>query len=200
MEWIDSENIKKENVSSILKNVQGILIPGGFGDRGIEGMINAAEYARTNNIPLLGICLGMQIVVIEYARNVCGFVDANSREFDSESKHFVIDLMEEQLKIVQKGASMRLGAYPCKIMEGTKLKEAYREDNISERHRHRYEFNNIFRKEMQENGLVICGTSPDESLVEAVEVPENDFYVGVQFHPEFKSRPNKPHALFVEDR
>ena len=140
----------------------------------------------------------MQIVVIEYARNVCGFSDANSREFDSESKHFVIDLMEEQLKIVQKGASMRLGAYPCKIMEGTKLKEAYREDNISERHRHRYEFNNIFRKEMQENGLVICGTSPDESLVEAVEVPENDFYVGVQFHPEFKSRPNKPHALFVE--
>ncbi len=196
LEWIDSETITKSNVASVLDSVQGILIPGGFGDRGIEGMILACEYARDKNLPLFGICLGMQIVVMEFARNVCGFADANSREFDADSEHLVIDLMEEQQKVVLKGGSMRLGTYPCKVAKGTKLFDAYQEEAIDERHRHRYEFNNFYRNVMLDKGLVIAGTSPDDMLVEAVEYPKNNFFVGVQFHPEFKSRPNKPHPLF----
>ncbi len=197
VEWIDSEKITKDNVAEVLKGIDGILVPGGFGDRGVEGKIVACQYARENDVPYLGICLGMQVAVIEYARNVCGYADANSGEFAPGGKHLVIDLMEEQIAIRRKGGTMRLGAYPCKISDGTKLKEAYGTDHISERHRHRFEFNNAYREEMIEKGLCVCGTSPDDLIVEAVEVPENRFHVGVQFHPEFKSRPNKPHPLFA---
>ncbi len=195
--WIDSEEITKENVAETLKGLDGILVPGGFGDRGVEGKILACEYARTNDIPYLGICLGMQVAAIEFARNVCGLADANSGEFMPEGKNLVIDLMEEQMKVHRKGGTMRLGAYPCKIKEDTQLAKAYSQLEISERHRHRYEFNNAFRDIMVEKGLTICGTSPDDSIVEAVEVSGNRFHVGVQFHPEFKSRPNKPHPLFA---
>ncbi len=196
--WIDSETITKDNVEEILKEADGILVPGGFGDRGIEGKIIACQYAREHDVPYLGICLGMQISAIEFARNVCGIADANSREFTPQGEHCVIDLMEEQMAVVRKGGTMRLGAYPCKVIAGTMLEKAYGEPEISERHRHRFEFNNAYRKQMEDAGLVICGTSPDDMIVEAVEVPQNRFHVGVQFHPEFKSRPNKPHPLFRE--
>ena len=198
IEWIDSEKVKEENVAKVLQNVDGILVPGGFGDRGIEGKIIACEYARKNNIPYFGICLGMQISVIEFARDVCGLEDANSREFDENSKNLVIDIMEDQLSVVRKGGTMRLGAYPCKIVPQTMLAKAYKQDLIQERHRHRFEFNNTYRELFTEKGLKICGMSPDEAIVEAVEIPENLFHVGVQFHPEFKSRPNKAHPLFRE--
>ena len=178
--------------------MDGILVPGGFGDRGIEGKVLACKYARENNIPYFGICLGMQIAVIEFARDVLGYTDANSREFNEASEHLVIDLMEEQLSVIKKGGTMRLGSYPCKVAEGTMLREAYKTENVSERHRHRFEFNNAFRDEMVAHGLTISGTSPDDAIVEAVEVKENRFFVGVQFHPEFKSRPNKPHPIFRE--
>lgn len=197
IKWIESESVTKENAKEKLKDISGIIIPGGFGDRGIEGKINACRYARENNIPFLGICLGMQIAVIEFARNVCGLEGAHSSEFDKNSPHPVIDLMEQQIGITQKGGTMRLGAYPCKTKEGTKIQLLYGRELISERHRHRYEFNNAYRKIITEKGLRICGTSPDDSLVEAVELPDNLFFIGVQYHPEFKSRPNKPHPLFV---
>ncbi len=196
--WIDSERLTKDTVAKELGEADGILVPGGFGDRGIEGMIVACQFARENDIPYLGICLGMQISVIEYARNVLGFEDANSREFDEKGEHCVIDLMEEQVAVLRKGGTMRLGAYPCKVFPGTKLEQAYGEKEISERHRHRFEYNNAFRDQLTAAGLAVCGTSPDESLVEAVEVPGNKFHVGVQFHPEFKSRPDKAHPLFRE--
>jgi len=198
IEWVDSEQITKENASEKLKDINGILVPGGFGDRGIEGKIQACRYARENNIPYFGICLGMQIAVIEYARNVCGLDNANSREFDETGKHLVIDLMEEQLAVVRKGGTMRLGSYPCKTADDTKLRKIYGEELISERHRHRFEFNNEYKEILVKNGLTISGTSPDEMIVEAIEIKENAFFVGVQFHPEFKSRPNKPHPLFRE--
>lgn len=198
IDWIDSEGITRENAAEKLKGLDGILVPGGFGDRGVEGMIAACEYARTNDIPYLGICLGMQVAAIEFARNVCGYADANSGEFNPGGQHLIIDLMEEQMAVLRKGGTMRLGAYPCKIAQGTKLMQAYGENEISERHRHRFEFNNKYRDEMREAGLTISGTSPDDAVVEAVEVTENKFHVGVQFHPEFKSRPNKPHPLFAE--
>jgi len=197
IKWIESEEVTKQNVSEKLNGINGIIIPGGFGDRGIEGKITACRYARENNIPFLGICLGMQIAVIEFARNVCGLEGAHSSEFDENSPHRVIDLMEDQKSIVDKGGTMRLGAYPCKIREGTKMHQLYGKDMISERHRHRYEFNNEYREIMGKNGLMICGTSPDNRLVEAVELPEKRFFIGVQYHPEFKSRPNKPHPLFL---
>ncbi len=198
IDWIDSEKITKDNVSEMLKNVDGICVPGGFGDRGTEGKITACKYARENDIPYLGLCLGMQIATIEFARNVCGISDASSREFNPDGKNLVIDLMPEQLKVVQKGGTMRLGAYPCRVIKETALYRAYGEESISERHRHRYEFNNDFREKLAAAGLTICGTSPDNQIVEAVEVTNNKFHVGVQFHPEFKSRPNKPHPLFRE--
>jgi len=198
IEWVDSEQITKENASEKLSGIDGILVPGGFGDRGIEGKIQACRYARENNIPYFGICLGMQIAVIEYSRNVCGLDNANSREFDETGKHLVIDLMEEQLAVVRKGGTMRLGSYPCKIANDTVLKRIYGEELINERHRHRFEFNNEYKEIMVRNGLTISGTSPDEMIVEAIEIKENTFFVGVQFHPEFKSRPNKPHPLFRE--
>ena len=197
LRWIDSETLTKDNVSELLSGIDGMIIPGGFGDRGIEGKICACQYARENDIAYLGICLGMQIAVIEFARNVCGLNDANSIEFDLNSKNKVVDYIPEQLKITQKGGTMRLGAYPCKVQTETLLHNLYQETMISERHRHRYEFNNDFKDLLASKGLVFSGMSPDDNLVEAVEIPENKYFVGVQFHPEFKSRPNKAHPLFV---
>lgn len=197
IKWIDSETITNDNVAETLAGCDGLLVPGGFGNRGIEGKIATAHYARTNNVPYLGICLGMQIAVIEFARYVCGLEDANSGEFDENSNNKVIDFMPDQNAEINKGGTLRLGAYPCKIVSGTKMEECYKAAEISERHRHRYEFNNDYRDMMTEKGLVISGTSPDGHIVETVEIPENKFYVGVQFHPEFKSRPNKAHPLFM---
>lgn len=197
IKWIDSETITAENAAETLAGCDGLLVPGGFGNRGIEGKIAAAHYARTNNVPYLGICLGMQIAVIEFARSVCGLKDANSGEFDENSNNKVIDFMPDQNAEINKGGTLRLGAYPCKIVSGTKMEECYNASEISERHRHRYEFNNDYRDMMTQKGLVISGTSPDGHIVETVEIPENKFYVGVQFHPEFKSRPNKAHPLFM---
>ena len=196
IKWIDSETVNDKNAAETLAGCDGILVPGGFGNRGIEGMIATARYARTSNVPYLGICLGMQIAVIEFARSVLGLADANSGEFDENSNHKVIDFMPDQNNEMNKGGTMRLGAYPCKIAAGTKMAECYKAEEIKERHRHRYEFNNDYRDEMTAKELVISGTSPDNHIVETVEIPENDFYVGVQFHPEFKSRPNKAHPLF----
>ena len=196
IKWIDSETVNDKNAAETLAGCDGILVPGGFGNRGIEGMIATARYARTSNVPYLGICLGMQIAVIEFARSVLGMADANSGEFDENSNHKVIDFMPDQNNEMNKGGTMRLGAYPCKIAAGTKMAECYKAEEIKERHRHRYEFNNDYRDEMTAKGLVISGTSPDNHIVETVEIPKNDFYVGVQFHPEFKSRPNKAHPLF----
>ena len=194
--WIDSESITRENVGEILAGLQGILIPGGFGSRGIEGMILAAEYAREHKIPYLGICLGMQIAVIEYARNKAGLLDAHSGEFDEQCANKVIDFMPGQSEDLDKGGTLRLGSYPCLIQENTKMEECYGADLIYERHRHRYEFNNTYREKLEQAGLRISGTSPEGRLVETVELSDHPFYVGVQFHPEFKSRPNEPHPLF----
>ena len=196
IQWVDSETLTAENVASVLGGCTGVLVPGGFGDRGIEGMITAAQYARTHKLPYFGICLGMQIAVMSYARNVLGYADANSSEFDPDSTHPVIDLMESQQGISKKGGTMRLGAYPCKIRPNTIMASAYGEEMISERHRHRYEFNNNFREEIENKGMQITGTSPTGELVETVEIPNHPFYIGVQFHPEFKSRPNRAHPLF----
>ena len=195
--WIDSETLTEENVDQELGKLDGILVPGGFGGRGIEGMILAARYARERKLPYFGICLGMQIAVIEYARNVAGLTDANSGEFALEGKHKVIDFMPGQSEEVNKGGTLRLGAYPCVIAPGTTMARCYGKETIQERHRHRYEFNNDYRKTLVDAGLVLSGTSPDGRLVETVEIGDRPFYVGVQFHPEFKSRPNKPHPLFT---
>ncbi|MCQ2442342.1 MAG: CTP synthase [Oscillospiraceae bacterium] len=195
--WIDSEGITEDNVAEVLKDCSGIIVPGGFGERGIEGMIVTAHYCQQAHLPYFGICLGMQISVIAFARFVAGMTDANSGEFDEHSTHKVIDFLPDQSESVAKGGTLRLGAYPCKIQPNTQLHQAYDSQLIFERHRHRYEFNNEFRAELVNAGLVVSGTSPDESIVEVVELPGHEFYVGVQFHPEFKSRPNKPHPLFV---
>ena len=197
IKWVDSETVTDENAAEIFHDVRGIVVPGGFGSRGIEGKIAACRYARENNVPYLGLCLGMQIAVIEFARDVCGLADAHSGEFDSNTPHKVIDFMPDQSEDIDKGGTMRLGAYPCKIQPGTVLSRCYNADLISERHRHRYEFNNDYRDLMIEKGLVIGGTSPDGRIVETVELPGNDFFVGVQYHPEFKSRPNRAHPLFL---
>ena len=197
IEWIDSEGINEQTVESILSRCDGVIVPGGFGNRGIEGKILTAAYCRTHNLPYLGICLGMQVAVIDFARHVCGMEGANSGEFDELSKYKVIDFLPDQSHQVDKGGTLRLGAYPCKIAEGTQMYRCYGADEIAERHRHRYEFNNLYRETLEEAGLVISGTSPDGNIVETVEIPQNDFYIGVQFHPEFKSRPNKPHPLFL---
>jgi CTP synthase len=189
IEWIDSESITENNVAEVLKNCDGVIVPGGFGARGIEGKITSAKYCRENNLPYLGICLGMQIAVIEFSRSVCGLCDANSGEFNEFSKHKVIDFLPNQHNNIDKGGTLRLGAYPCKIKQGTKMHECYGQELISERHRHRYEFNNDYRELLVKNGLLISGTSPDDYIVETVEIKGNDFFVGVQFHPEFKSRP-----------
>ena len=194
--WIDSEAITPDNVAQTLEDCDGIVVPGGFGSRGIEGMVEAARYCRENNLPYLGICLGMQIAVMEFARHVCGMEDANSGEFDEVSKHKVIDFLPDQYAGIEKGGTLRLGAFPCQIQPGTQMHRAYGAERISERHRHRYEFNNAFREALETAGLCISGTSPDGYIVETVEIPENDFFIGVQFHPEFKSRPNRAHPLF----
>ena len=196
IKWVDSEELTQENIDDVLGDCEGILVPGGFGDRGIEGMILAARYAREKDVPYLGICLGMQIAVIEFARNVVGWADANSAEFTSSSLHPVIDLMPEQQGITAKGGTMRLGQYPCALDKESKAYELYGEETIYERHRHRYELNNDFREELCEKGLRLAGLSPDGRLVEVVENPANRWFVAAQFHPEFKSRPNKPQPLF----
>ncbi|MBQ6067501.1 MAG: CTP synthase [Clostridia bacterium] len=194
--WIDSETLTAETVETELAGLDGILVPGGFGSRGIEGMILAAKYAREKNIPYFGICLGMQIAVIEYARHAAGIADANSGEFDEQCRHKVIDFMPGQSDEIDKGGTLRLGAYPCEIQPGTTMERCYGTSSISERHRHRYEFNNDYRESLQEAGLTLSGLSPDGRLVETVELTDRPFFVGVQYHPEFKSRPNRPHPLF----
>ncbi len=196
IKWVESDTLNENNVFDILGDVDGILVPGGFGDRGIEGMIIAANYARTNGIPYLGICLGMQIAMIEFARNVLDYEDANSIEFNHGTTHPVIDLMPEQRDVKDMGATMRLGKYPCQLKEGSKVHECYGADLIEERHRHRYEVNNLYRGEYEQNGLVFSGQSPDGRIVEMIELPGHMWYVACQFHPEFKSRPNRPHPLF----
>jgi CTP synthase len=197
IDWIDSEQVTEGSVDQLLSQADGILVPGGFGDRGIEGKILAARYAREHKVPYLGICLGMQIAVIEYARSILGYADAHSSEFNPDSQHPVIALMPDQRGNIPKGGTMRLGTYPCVISDNTNMSKAYKGQRIiAERHRHRYEFNNDFRQELIEKGLIISGTSPDGTLVEAVELADNPFFVGVQYHPEFKSRPNRPHPLF----
>ena len=197
IKWINSEEITRENAFEMLGGCDGIIVPGGFGDRGIEGMIEAVRYARENKVPYFGICLGMQMSVIEYARNVLGLEGANSTEF-GETPYPVIDIMEDQKTITEKGGTMRLGLYPCKLTEGTVSARVYGEPLIYERHRHRWEFNNAFRTQLQEAGLTVAGISPDERLVEIVEIKDHPWFVGVQFHPEFKSRPNKPQKLFAD--
>ena len=197
IEWIDSEELTPDNVKERLGNLDGILVPGGFGSRGVEGMILAAKTAREDSIPYFGICLGMQIMVIEFARNAAGIADADSGEFNEQCRNKVIDFMPGQSNSIDKGGTLRLGAYDCMISEGTVMQRCYGCNMISERHRHRYEFNNDYRETLRENGMTLCGSSPDGSLVEAVELSDRDFHVGVQFHPEFKSRPNRPHPLFL---
>ncbi len=196
IKWVDSDSVTDETAPEVFKDCAGIILPGGFGHRGVEGMVCSCRYARTHKLPYFGICLGMQIAVIEFARSVLGYSDANSREFDELCEHPVIDLMKNQEGVI-KGGTMRLGSYPCEVTPGTILEKAYGSTHIDERHRHRYEFNNDYRTQMQDAGLTISGTSPDGTLVEAVEVA-GQFHVGVQFHPEFKSRPNNAGPLFVE--
>ena len=194
---IDSESITKENVAEKLKGIDGVIVPGGFGSRGIEGKIETIKYVRENNIPFLGICLGMQMAVVEFARNVLGLEDANSAELDEKTTNPVIHIMEDQKTIKKKGGTMRLGAYPCIIKKGTKAYELYGREEISERHRHRYEYNNAYRERLEKAGLKISGTSPDGLLVEMVELDNHPYFIAGQFHPELKSRPNKPSPLFV---
>ena len=196
IDWIDSEQITAENVGEKLGHLDGILVPGGFGDRGVEGMIAAAQYAREQKIPYLGLCLGMQIAVIECARNLANLPDACSGEFDPEGPHKVIDFMPGQSEDIDKGGTLRLGSYPCVIRPGTRMMACYGTELIRERHRHRYEFNNEYRETLQRAGLVLSGLSPDGTLVETVEYADHPFFVGVQYHPEFRSRPNKAHPLF----
>ena len=196
--WIESEGITDATAPEVFKGVDGIIVPGGFGGRGIEGMVASAKYARENNIPYFGICLGMQIAVIEYARDVLGWSDANSREFDEESTHKVIDFMPDQSDDIDKGGTMRLGAYPCAVRPGSLMERCYGVSEVSERHRHRYEVNNEYRQDFIDHGMLVDGTSPDGRLVEAVEIKDHPFFIGVQFHPEFKSRPNRAHPIFRE--
>jgi CTP synthase len=196
LKFIDSEKVEAEGLGNVLDDVDGVLVPGGFGIRGIEGMITAVQHARENNIPYFGICLGMQMAVVEYARNVCGLAKANSSEFDLQTPHPVIDLLPEQREVRDKGASMRLGAYPCVVSPDSFAFAAYGQKEISERHRHRYEFNNDYKKILTDKGLQITGASPDGRLAEIVEIKDHPWFLGCQFHPEFKSRPTKPHPLF----
>ncbi|MBE5807449.1 MAG: CTP synthase [Clostridiales bacterium] len=195
--WIDAEALDEDNIDEALSPVDGIIVPGGFGPRGIEGMILAAAWARERHVPYFGICLGMQTAVIEFARHAAGLAGANSHEFDPQSPHQVIHYMPDQSDEVDKGGTLRLGRDPCALAEGTAIARLYGASQISERHRHRYEFNNAYRARLQEAGLCLSGLSPDGRLVETVEIPSERFFIGVQFHPEFKSRPNRPHPLFT---
>ena len=194
--WVDSQTVTNENAAQVLDGCAGILVPGGFGDRGIEGMIAAARYARTQGVPYLGICLGMQIACIEFARNVLGWTDAHSAEFAPDTAHPVIHLMPDQQGVTEKGGTMRLGRYPCRLAQGSRARALYGEAEIFERHRHRYEFNNDYRAAFQAHGMALAGTSPDGRLVELIELPHHPWFVAAQFHPEFLSRPNRPHPLF----
>ena len=194
--WVDSETLTEENVEAVLGDVSGVLVPGGFGDRGVEGMILACRYAREHGVPYLGICLGMQMAVVEFARDVLGWKDADSAEFSETTAHPVIALMPDQVNVTEKGGTMRLGKYPCVLKEGTRSRRLYGAAEISERHRHRFEFNNDYRTQMEQAGLVLAGLSPDGRLVEIVELPDHPWFVGAQFHPEFKSRPDHAHPLF----
>ena len=197
IKWVDSEKIETlKNLEKIFEGVDGIIIPGGFGDRGIEGKILSSKYARENNIPFLGICLGLQCAVIDFARNVCSLENANSKEFNKNAKHSVIDIMSKQKEVKVKGASMRLGSYPCNLLNGSKAKKAYRKNKINERHRHRYEVNNKYLDILQEHGLIISGLNTELNLVEIVELKNHPWFIGVQFHPELKSRVLKPSPLF----
>ena len=196
LKWVDSELVTEENVAEYLSDVDGVLVPGGFGNRGIEGMITAIRYARENKIPFLGLCLGMQLTIVEYARNILGYHDAHSIEMNPNTMHPVIALMPDQDGIEDIGGTLRLGAYPCVLADGSKAQELYGEKEISERHRHRYEVNNDVRKALTENGMVLSGVSPDGRIVEMVELSDHPFYIATQAHPEFKSRPNRPHPLF----
>lgn len=198
IQWLDSEEIHEENLEEKLHGICGIIVPGGFGDRGTDGMILATERARTEKIPYFGICLGMQIAVIEFARNAAGIHDACSGEFHDATEHKVIDYMPGQSDTVNKGGTLRLGSYPCRIRKGTLMEKCYGQTDIWERHRHRYEFNNAYRETLTDAGLVLSGLSPDGELVETVELQNHPFFLGVQYHPEFKSRPNRPHPLFRE--
>jgi CTP synthase len=198
IQWVAAEDIEKEGAEQLLGTARGIIVPGGFGERGLEGMIAAANYARVSNIPYLGLCLGMQIMVVEYARNELGIADATSLEIDPEAANPVIAFMPGQEELHSTGGTMRLGSYPCVLKEGTRVRDAYGEEHVSERHRHRYEFNNEYRIQLEEAGLVASGTSPDGSLVEVTEVYGHPFMVGSQFHPEFGSRPERSHPLFRE--
>jgi CTP synthase len=193
---VSSEDIEKSGAEKILKDAQGILVPGGFGGRGVEGKILAVQYARENKVPYFGICYGMHMAVIEFARNVLHLDDADTTENNSETKHPVIHLMEEQKRVMNMGGTMRLGAYPCTLKKGTVARKSYGKDTISERHRHRYEYNNDYKEQFEKAGLMVCGESPNGVLVEMVEIHDHPWFVGVQFHPEFKSRPVDPHPLF----
>ena len=198
IQWIHSEDIEREGPDTLLKSACGIVVPGGFGPRGVEGMIETAHYARTNNIPYLGLCLGLQVMVIEFARHVLGLESANSSEMVADTPHPVIDIMPDQRSITDKGGTMRLGSYPCKLMEGSLAHKAYDQSIVYERHRHRFEVNNAYREDLESNGLLAGGVSPDAKLVEITEVAGHPFMLGVQFHPELRSRPNRPHPLFWE--
>jgi CTP synthase len=195
--WVHSADLEKNKGWEEVKAADAIIVPGGFGSRGIEGKILAARYARENKIPYLGLCLGMQVMCVEFAREVLGLEDANSTEFDRSTKHPVIDLMLEQRSITDMGGTMRLGLYPCVLQPGTKAAAAYNEERIDERHRHRWEFNNAYRKEFEKAGMIFSGISPDGVLVEIAELKDHPYMVGSQFHPEFLSRPMRPHPLFL---
>jgi len=197
VEWIHSESLTEDNVEEKFKNLQGVLVAPGFGNRGIDGKVAAIKYARDHNLPFLGICLGMQCAVIEYARNILGLKDAHSREMNPATNSPVIDLLEAQKNISHMGGTMRLGAYPCRIEEGTLAFSIYKKAEISERHRHRYEFNNEYSKQFTASGMVLSGVNPDAGLIEIIELPSHPFFIGVQFHPEYKSTVENPHPLFV---
>jgi CTP synthase len=196
-QYIDSESLEQGSCETLLAGLDGILVPGGFGDRGVEGKIRAIRFARENKVPFFGICLGMQLAVIEYSRNVCGLRGANSAEFDPNCEHRVIAFMKDQVGVEDKGGTMRLGAYPCNLKEGSLAASVYGESQISERHRHRYEVQNAYRQPLEQNGLIISGTSPDGELVEMIELGDHPYFIACQFHPEFKSRPTRPHPMFA---
>jgi len=196
LSWIHSTDLEDKPIEQVFEEIDGIIVPGGFGSRGVEGKINTACFARENKVPYLGLCLGLQVMVIEYARNVLGLSGANSSEFDSMTPAPVIHLMPEQNDIDEKGGTMRLGLYPCLLQEGSKARDAYQTDQVEERHRHRFELNNDYRAELESAGLICSGISPDNRLVEITEVQNHPFMLGTQFHPEFLSRPNRPHPLF----
>ncbi len=196
IKWVDSETITPDTVDGILGDVDGILVPGGFGDRGIDGMIEAARYARTHKVPYLGLCLGLQVAIIEFVRDVVGYSDAHSAELDPNTTHPVIHIMPDQVGIENIGGTLRLGSYPCKLDPTSKAYELYGTEDITERHRHRYEVNNDYRDVLTENGMKLSGLSPDGRIVEMIEIPDHPFFIATQAHPELKSRPNRPHPLF----